>query len=262
MEILNTIEKYSKAFDTNQEPLLMMCNNFEEYIVKHQRGSRSKIFVEFAVSKILEYFEVNTPEVAIINVRKDHVKKDGIPAIPYHWVNKLVFGSKFEDRASKLYNEQINIKNNYSFLEQFFKIALLDIVLVNNDRHGNNSNLLYFTNDKEISLLAIDHENCFDGLTFERIEITKDDSILSNYNYSLRKLKIDVVIEIKKKVLTNFQQKSINCKIKLKPILEKYAEILETDKLLVPKILYFLDEEWLNSCTKYFSELIEFYRQK
>lgn len=263
MEILKTISKYHRVFDTNQKPMLFTCNDFNEYIVKHQRGSIEKIFIEFAVSIILKYFDVPTPNFAIVKVNKNHINNDNLPVLPYHFIDKPCFGSLFDERANEFDNRKMSIKNNDShYLEQFFKIALIDLIIVNNDRHFGNSNLLYYKENNNINLVAIDHEQCFDGLLFNRIDITIDETILGNYNYSKQRFQVDCIAEERKKVIMGFKQKSVNCVLELEQELQNLEKALNINTSLIPEILKYFEPNWLNTCFKHFEELTEFYRKK
>jgi hypothetical protein len=91
---------------------------------------------------------LNTPEFAFVNVKENHVTET---PYPFHYFSRSCFGSlyykEYKEVDHILAGMSVSRMNLEQFRETFLKIALFDIWLSNEDRNGNNYNLLFDINN-------------------------------------------------------------------------------------------------------------------
>ena len=73
MQILQTIEEVHRVFNTSgSSPLLVTCDDFRDWVCKYDRAPKN-LFNELLAAKFAKIWGINIPEVALINVKKEHV---------------------------------------------------------------------------------------------------------------------------------------------------------------------------------------------
>ena len=170
LQRLKTIHKPDKIYNTAGSPMLVMCNDLENWICKHSRDS-SSLVNELIGSSFASIWGLHTPEVALISVDKDHIPQ---AANALHF-SKPCFGSKYieaskevDDTTTSLF-EDARFRRQLKSKENFLLIALFDIWLSNEDRNHNNSNLLIdFSNQNDMHFTPIDHESIFNSNALHR----------------------------------------------------------------------------------------------
>lgn len=148
MQTRHSIEAIHRVFPTNgSRPVLVTCDDFEDYVCKYRFVDQ--LLNEFLASEFLRLWDVPTPETCFVRVKSDHVPREVWPegARPPLF-EKECFGSKYLPSAIEVSDslttlatvpgDARKIKNRADFL----KIAIFDLWMANEDRTGNNYNLL------------------------------------------------------------------------------------------------------------------------
>ncbi|RTL58389.1 MAG: hypothetical protein EKK37_08615 [Sphingobacteriales bacterium] len=139
---------------------------------------------EIVCSRLLQHFEIPTPEIAIATLNKDSydvksLKRNRRKALP----GSQCFASKEIIDADLLRDtEIINRKkefNKYSNKQDLIRIALFDLWVDNKDRKEGNYNLLTHLENDRKKIYAFDHAFTFGGL--EELNIFNPNSEVSPY---------------------------------------------------------------------------------
>ena|SRR5690606_28752652 len=102
MKILQTIEEAHKLFRTSgSSPLLVTCNDFRDWVCKYDRSSKN-LFNELIAAKFAEIWGIRTPEIALIQVRKEHVPAYRFPNIQFNLFEKECFGSLYLESSKEI----------------------------------------------------------------------------------------------------------------------------------------------------------------
>lgn len=170
LQILNTIHKPDKVYPTAGNPMLVTCEDLQYWICKHSRDS-SKLLNELLGSRFAFLWDLHTPEISLINVKKDHIP-DNIQGINF---DKPCFGSRYIESSKEVDDtilgmfEDVSFRNKIANKNDFLMIALFDIWLSNEDRNHNNSNLLIdFSIQNEIYFTVFDHDAIFNSNALHR----------------------------------------------------------------------------------------------
>lgn len=177
MKRLYSIKNIEKTYSTGEEPVLVACNDHNSYICKYSRysGSANKLVCELMGAIFAKSWKLNTPEIAIVKVNREHV--------PYNmsgsFFSKPILGSLQQPNVVDITPATIPlISPSEKLCRQLMQIALFDLWLSNEDRNANNANLMYdMVND---DIIAIDYGCCFNTATFDYplSLLTESESIL------------------------------------------------------------------------------------
>lgn len=177
MKQLHSVKNIEKTYNTGEEPVLVACNDQNSYICKYTRysGSANKLVCELMGTVFAKSWMLNTPEIAIVKVNKEHV--------PYNmsgsFFSKPILGSLQQNNVVDVTPATIPlITPSEKLCRQLMHIALFDLWLSNEDRNANNANLMYdMVND---NIIAIDYGCCFNTATFDYplSLLTESESIL------------------------------------------------------------------------------------
>lgn len=177
MKQLHSIKIIEKTYNTGEEPVLVACNDHNSYICKYTRysGSANKLVCELMGAVFAKAWMLNTPEIAVVEVRQEHV--------PYNmsgsFFSKPILGSLQQSNVVDITPATIPlITPNEKLCRQLMQVALFDLWLSNEDRNANNANLMYdMVND---NIIAIDYGCCFNTATFDYplSLLTESESIL------------------------------------------------------------------------------------
>lgn len=193
---LKSITSILKVFpDTQRSPVVVMADNMQEYICKHSPDTPcSYLFNEYLANQFLTFCDgIVVPEMAIINIREDHLK-------PEQYSNKLqprnlrlpTIGFAYYPASKEVDNLWTSTKfspydkRKFSNTADLLKISLFDIWMCNEDRNQNNYNLLVVTSDGLNYFVPIDHESIFNTNSFHRdlTLLTEEDSIIHSMLFS------------------------------------------------------------------------------
>lgn len=75
MNKLHSIQEILKVYNTGDQPILVQCNDLNDYVCKHSKGQRSckSLFAEYFAYHCLDTFEVKLPSCAFIQVKERHI---------------------------------------------------------------------------------------------------------------------------------------------------------------------------------------------
>lgn len=187
--MLHSITKINKQFTTNgSSPVLVMANDTFDYVCKYQRtptANYSGLLVnEFISSKLLNLWNIESPQIAIIQVKPEHVNTTDLLLQP-SWFMLPCFGSLhnkyYREVDSFLSESKRNQNKEMRHDNLFLRIALFDIWTCNEDRHQGNYNLMIDTTQNN-KFIPIDHATIFNSNTIEHIpyHISYDESLIAS----------------------------------------------------------------------------------
>lgn len=191
MHYLYSIQEISKVYETGDVPVLVLCDNMEEYVCKHARGNKpcEGLFAEYLAYNILKALELPLPEAAFVAVKQEHIEATiksqlRIQIQPVFFKEVICFATlKIED-AVEFVDFPINSKLLRKILnpKDLVKIAWFDMWFANEDRNLNNFNLLLKPTSDGLFIVPIDHAASFNSLMFSPqrtlIELDANSSII------------------------------------------------------------------------------------
>ncbi len=170
---------------TGSMPVLVLCDDLEDWVCKY--GDYGKLFNEWLASNFLHLWNIPTPPFSIVNILPSHIAPRFQSNRTYPSLfQSPCFGSKhlaYAQDISELF--KLLAENNYEKrkilnIGDYFKIALFDLWIANEDRNSNNPNLLLNPTQDGNIITAIDHTEIFNtnNLKMGLAELTLQDSIL------------------------------------------------------------------------------------
>ncbi len=257
---LSVITEPAKVFDTGNKPLLVTCNDLNDYVCKHNYPSSTSPFNEYIASSFLEFWKIPTPDFAFISPGNEYLNRFAIENdMQPRWFSKTCFASYYMkdtkeiDLNFNLIRKEILRKINFWDL---LKIALFDIWIGNEDRTYNNPNMLFKPSASEPRLYAIDHGSIFNNNSYtDLIELTINDTILRHDLFQiLFKKKIINHDEIIFDLFENFTIFVDDCKNSLERLLQIIPSDWEIDIDLKRDFLIgnLFNEDWLDKVKKAF----------
>ena len=121
-----------------------------------------KLACELIGAKLAKAWQLNTPGIAIVNIRPVHWEGINLshslsaPSIGFRWMDGVV------DVTPSTFSQ---IPATKEILYQLIKIALFDFWIANEDRNSNNANLMYdMVNER---LVSIDYGCILNTATFD-----------------------------------------------------------------------------------------------
>lgn len=171
MNKLKSISNISIVYDTGDKPVLVECEDLNDYVCKHNQGQSpcKKLFAEYLAYCLLDEMKVKLPPFSFIEIKEEHVDKPSGECQPRFFKAIDCFGTLHLKEAlewsvfSFEKKELRKIKNQ----EDLFMIAWCDIWLANEDRSWNNFNLLMSPENDGWYIIPIDHGACFNSLGFD-----------------------------------------------------------------------------------------------
>lgn len=268
MQRLQTIEEVHKIFLTSgSSPILVTCDDFRDWVCKYDK-SPMNLFNELLATKFAEIWGIKTPEIALIEVKKEHVPQDKFPKIPTHLFDKDCFGSLYLESSKEidysiipLFKEQ-GFRDKLKDKEDFLKIALFDIWMANEDRNHNNFNLLlYASPDKMNFFYAIDHVNIFNSsfLNYGITDITEEESIIKTDLAKILFGKDKQLTQIVNNLIESFYLCTVECYNQLDEILDLIPDSWGIDRGTTKNkiVQHLFSEEWNQICETKFREFIQ-----
>jgi len=268
---LRSISGIQKVFDTSRSPVVVLADDFNEYVCKHSRHAPAGyLFYELISNKFLKLWGLDVPEATIIDVNPDHLKANQysgnlqpshflIPAVGFRYlydsidVNQFLV-TKYSRQTKKLFAKK----------EELLKIALFDIWMANEDRNQNNYNLL-IVNDagKGFNFVPIDHEMVFNTGNLERelVEITQEESLITSVLFNTLIMKqpkgkiVDLVLINKNEFYLCIEK----CYEQLDEILEDIPPAWQIDVPAMKALLIqnLFSEKWKQRAFNQFTYLIQ-----
>ncbi len=225
MQIVSSIQTANKQYDTGDRPILVLCNDFCEYVCKLALGGNGmKLMCEYLSASFLRIWGLPVPDFKFVKLSYDHVQQYNVPK---HIVERTCFGSKYNRSCIELsfFNDAPDLKKQKAYKDnrdQLLKIALFDLWLANEDRNFNNANLLIDV-AANYQFIPIDH-----GSIFNSCEFSGDISLLTE-NESLTDVKLfkslfhntDFTLEYITELKEYFYLCTHNCKKQVHEILNE-----------------------------------------
>tara|TARA_R110002020_G_scaffold85914_6_gene211889 strand:- start:38403 stop:39209 length:807 start_codon:yes stop_codon:yes gene_type:complete len=260
---LNTLHKPDKVFPTAGNPLLVLCDDLQDWVCKHSRES-SKLVNELLGSCFAVQWNLHTPEISLISVKKEHIPAN-LQGINF---SQSCFGSKYIKSSKELDYPTIGMFMDYNFRRKieskhdFLLICLFDIWLSNEDRNHNNTNLLLdFSDIHKIRFTVFDHDSIFNSnnLRFGIYHINEFDSLLyselGNILYKNKQSLVNTVDNIAKK----FYICVANCEDNLRQIIDLIPDDWGIDRDHLEHQLRdnLFTKNWLRECENNFRSFVQ-----
>ena len=161
---LKSISPIGRVYDTGDKPVLVQCEDLNDYVCKHNQGQTpcKKLFAEFLAYNLLSIMGVKLPAFSFIEVKVEHINSPSGVCQPQFFKELDCFGTlhlkeALEWSAFPFDKKDLKkIKNQ----EDIFSIAWCDIWLANEDRSWNNFNLLMSPENDGWYIVPIDHGAC------------------------------------------------------------------------------------------------------
>ncbi|AQG81572.1 hypothetical protein AWR27_21015 [Spirosoma montaniterrae] len=250
--------------------MLVSCSDLNDYVCKYRYPSR--LFNELLAWCFLKEWNIPVPEACFISVRSEHITAEAMQAggrLAYF--ERPVIGSLYYQHGREIDNSLTALGNNSNDLRKIqnrvdlLKIALFDLWMTNEDRNGNNYNLLLIPiKSGKFYLHAIDHASCFNsgnvgqyslsGLTAEDSVLSTDICRLLYANSTVKKRDSEIVLEL-------FRQNVAACKKRLPKFL-KFVPLswgintTECESWLIDNLFA---DDWLKSVESDFRHYLQEY---
>lgn len=186
MDILKSIQTLDRTYSTGQRPILIMCDNFDDYICKYPTSSEgiTSLTCEYIGHILLKEWGLLIIDAAFIKLDQKHIPPSA--KINILDINRTCFGSKFnrdyQDLIDRLFiNMPYTEKRKHTYKCDYLKIALFDIWVANEDRSFNNPNILLDVGNG-YRPIPIDHGAIFNFHSFNQpiTELTSNETIISS----------------------------------------------------------------------------------
>lgn len=149
------------------EPLLVICDDYEDYLVKNDRLTvpAHTLINEVICHYLLKLWNIATPEIALINLEAATMKKDFGVRHKARYYERFAFGCKVMRSAIDA-NEflESSKKTDYNKLYkpiELARIGLFDMWVENDDRPPDLKNLMLYETEEGYRFLAIDNGMAF-----------------------------------------------------------------------------------------------------
>lgn len=267
-----SVHPIEKVIETNgSRPVIVVDEQFDEYACKYDWPQ--KLIKEYIAHHFLEVWGLPTMPAVFLNVLPDHIApanvREGVISNrtqPRHF-NKPCFGTLYNPNATAVSNQLTGLKSDYNELkkysnrEDFLKIALFDLWVVNSDRNHGNYNMLVQPVNKEYIITPIDHSEIFDGFDIgdSLSQLTPESSILTSSMalvFLNNKRKITQQVEA---LLNNFPNFVLECGKLLPELVDNCPDSWCNNKakLLQDLTNFVEDENWIQETIQNFKELVQ-----
>jgi hypothetical protein len=248
---------------SGSRPLRVMCGDMNHYICKYFTGAgpATSLFNEYITCCFLEEWGLPVPKMAVVKISPDHIKQTGMPS---HYFQRPCFGSLYHgnyvdvDQFLAYAHRSKQIMEHLS--RSILSIAMFDLWIANEDRTGNNYNLLF--NPTTTEFVPIDHVMAFNGnnLDKEPCPLTLEDSILNSIlvqRLFFRTLQPERN-ELRLKTIITFENDVAQCHRHLSTFLQHVPEAWNISLVAVNERLRFLfSKDWTSQCSGLFSQYLQ-----
>jgi hypothetical protein len=177
---------------TGHSPLKTLCVDGNTYIAKSTKGAVEidyEIISEFLCSQFLNIWGIQTPSIKGITFTPELIQNSNL-SNRHRWErnyrDRICFGSRLIQNPVEVTQIlQLDKFRGFSRFEdpfQFFRIALFDMWVLNEDRKPSNPNLLLAPHHEGLAFYAMDHAFTFATTSYEDLTpemmISYNDSIL------------------------------------------------------------------------------------
>lgn len=173
---------------TNDRPVLVSCDDYNDYLCKYRYVERQ--FNELLAWGFLKEWDIPVPNACMVTIKPEHISADALQAgARFAFFERPVFGSLYSQHSREVDNSLTALGNNHNDIRRIknridlLRIALFDLWMTNEDRNGNNYNLLLVPVEPgKLFIHAIDQAACFNSGNAGQhplSPLTEDDSVLS-----------------------------------------------------------------------------------
>tara|TARA_R100000935_G_scaffold15037_2_gene29864 strand:- start:890 stop:1708 length:819 start_codon:yes stop_codon:yes gene_type:complete len=268
IEVRETLFKSEHMFTTGDNPLLVTCTDFSDWVCKHGRLSASTLFNEMMGSNFARVWGLRTPPICLINVANSHLPDAHLNIIQPAFFQKPCFGSFYLKNSQVVDNTLLPSFRKSSFRKKIanrsdlLKIGLFDIWLGNEDRHRGNSNLLLDQREPNHYYFNVfDHGAIFNSnaLHYGLELITEYESIICTELTKILFSKIRSLTQIVDNIVEEFYLCIENCEQELDNILQDIPlqwglNLVNLEELLRANLF---DPERNKNCENHFRALIQ-----
>lgn len=160
---IKAISIVGKKTTVGSEPLHVIGDDYNAWYVKNnkQLSPASYLINEVIAHYFLKVWNVNTPDIALVNMPKETLFRDWGSMHKKSYYHRMAFGSKEVDGAFDL-TEIATIKGKTDFRKyaqptMLGRIGLFDMWIENEDRPPDLKNLMLFEKEDRFHFLAIDN---------------------------------------------------------------------------------------------------------
>lgn len=253
MNALYSIQTADKLFTTSgSQPILIGCDDGNDYVAKYRQngGSPYRLLCEYISASFLFYWHLPIPPASIIYVRWEHIPPEWYGTIRKICINVPCFGSKFLSHAGDITDYTIPKNTPPDAQYNLLKTALFDMWLSNEDRNGNNYNLLWDTVEKKF--LLIDHECIFNTRIWREYPIrvqTEQDSLISSELFKQVFKNFVVSPTLLSHLKNDFYLCIRNCQSQKDKIIQGIPkEWVINNSYIAPKLEEIFRDAWLQLC--------------
>lgn len=255
--------KPEDVIPTGAKPVRAFCNNWNYYLLKHEKIGISQLVNEYLAASFLRIWELNIPGFAFVTVKTEHVPMGLHEDLQPHFFSKPCFGTWYGRNWGEVDKvaEKMVLAQKHLFPQklELLEIALFDLWVANEDRNANNYNLL-LNFDTHYRFIPIDHQAIFnyDNLDQPLTPLTEYDSLLStpvvDYLFSKKELKKATSL-----LQASFFEKIQRCQVQTVEILNQLPSnwqinIAQTHELLQQNLF---ENHWLQQTWKHFELYLE-----
>ena len=255
---------------TGSRPVVVKDTNLDDFACKYD--SPQKLLKEYLAHHFLQIWGLPVMTAAFIEVLPEHIDPNNIKqgiitnrTQPHHF-RKPCFGTLYNNDSSLMTNTLVGLKSNYTELnkyvnkDDFLKIALFDLWIVNTDRNHGNYNILVQSIGGGYLITPIDHSEIFDGFDIgnKLNQLTPEDSILTSdlasvFLYNKKKIEATIVT-----LLDNFPTFVKECGKILPKLVEHCPDSWcgNRPKLLQDLNNFVEDDVWMQETLQNFRELV------
>lgn len=270
LQTRHSIEAVHKLFGTNDRPILVSCDDLNDYVCKYRYVERQ--FNELLAWNFLTIWGIPVPQACLVSVRPEDITEQALQqGARLAFFDRPAFGSLYLPFAREIDNsltalganrtDVLKIKNRVDLL----KIALFDLWMANEDRNGNNYNLLLVPiQSGKFYIHAIDHAACFNSGNagqYPLTPLTQEDSVLSTDVCRLLYAHSAVGERESELVLASFRQLITRCRNALPQILALVPQSwgINVDDRQSWLIQNLFSEPWLNQTEADFREYVQLF---
>lgn len=255
LPVVYSLKPIEHQYRTGEEPVLVVCSDKHSYICKYMRSASAayKLASELLGSALARHWSINSPEVAIVNIKPNHWS--GL--FTSHITTAPAFGARRVSGVIDVTSSTTTkVSNTEHLLRQLACIALFDFWVANEDRNINNANLMYDIS-KEI-FVPINYGCIFNTATFDYplSQLTSTDSILFSdlfsYLISNRVGKCDRLVNDLKQ---HFTESIMLCNSNISSVISQIPDTWNLPKeLIIKKTNELFEEKWLKDVWQNFVE--------
>jgi len=269
MRALKTISIYRKLETKGSHPLLVACDDFQDYACKYCNGIIPVIRLtkELIAYEFLKLWDIKIPKSIIIEVVSEQIPQnifDGFTKKEYFDIPS--FGSLYLEQAIAVdefvKQSPSSIKYKFKNFNDLMKISLFDLWVGNGDRNERNYNLILNPEEEGYYFYAIDNEMMFNAgfLDSKLMILSSKESLISSSLMKRFFPRNANHIPLINEVINGFNTDVKKCNLHLNDILSEIpieweVNIEELKSKMLEKLF---SVEWLMEVKNHFKEHLRY----